>query len=89
MTSTMLIDAASQLGQDVAATMASAQRLFEGDIGGALGDQGTSPKPPRLSPETVWLSATPQVFVNNMSRDKYAAGSCFSNSAFYGMTVCF
>ncbi|KAL3144457.1 hypothetical protein ABBQ32_004201 [Trebouxia sp. C0010 RCD-2024] len=38
MTSTMLMDAAAQLGQDVAAAMAAAQRLFEGDVHGALGE---------------------------------------------------
>lgn len=32
MTSTMLMDAANQLGSNVAATMAAAQGLFEGDV---------------------------------------------------------
>ena len=40
MTSTMLMDAANQLGSDVAATMTAAQGLFEGDVEGMLGNQG-------------------------------------------------
>lgn len=38
----MLMDAANQLGSDVKATMAAAQRLFEGDYEGALGGSGHS-----------------------------------------------
>lgn len=42
MTSSMLMDAANQLGSNVKATMAAAQRLFEGDFEGALGNSGHS-----------------------------------------------
>lgn len=42
MTSSMLMDAANQLGSNVKATMAAAQRLFEGDFDGALGNSGQS-----------------------------------------------
>ena len=36
------MDAANQLGSDVKATMAAAQRLFEGDFEGAVGGSGQS-----------------------------------------------
>lgn len=42
MTSTMLMDAANQLGSNVAATTTAAQGLFEGDVEGMLGEQGHS-----------------------------------------------
>lgn len=48
----MLMDAAAQLGQDVAAAMAAAQRLFEGDVHGAVDESGsdTLPGPPKPPP---------------------------------------
>lgn len=45
MTSTLLMDAANQLGSNVAATMTAAQGLFEGDVEGMLGSQGHSAAP--------------------------------------------
>ena len=40
MTSTMLMDAANQLGSNVGSTIAAAQGLFEGDIKDSQADQG-------------------------------------------------